>query len=95
MNIFLSIFFNGQARLSFVEFGYLNVSLQEIQDDLKAWNVEIEPELFKLKGRLLAPEKIANSRTSVMTYEPANADWTRRKFAVIRIKQIGNVRNFS
>jgi hypothetical protein len=59
------------------------LTFQYIQDDLKAWNVEIEPELFKLKGRLLPPEKIANSQNSVTTYNPANADWTHCKFAVI------------
>lgn len=61
----------------------VSLTFQYIQDDLKAWNVEIEPEPFKLKGRLLPPEKITVSQESVTTYNPANADWTRRKFAVI------------
>ena len=49
-----------------------------VKDEFTKWSMELNPEIKKLQGRLLAPEKVFLKRE--FQYNSNNADWGHSKF---------------
>ena len=63
-------------RASLLSFINTLTTHPEISEELKKWNISFRPEMLKLAGRVMNPEKIVFKNKTV-PYDPRQADWGR------------------
>jgi aubergine len=63
-------------RASLLSFITTLTTHPEIGEELRKWNISFRPEMLKLTGRVLNPERILFKNKQV-NYDPRQADWSR------------------